>query len=111
VRSSVYNLAQILEKKYEKQIKLFEQSIRSEYTKNVYLTCLRKYFEFPASIKKKIFDETDSRKVEVNIIDFVISLKKQGKGFGAIHNYVSAVCKYYSQGIEQGFQSIYQSNG
>lgn len=26
---------------------------------------------------------------------FVISLKKQGKGFAAISNYVSAICKYY----------------
>jgi integrase len=84
-----------MEKKYEKQIKLCEQSIRSEYTKKVYLTCLRKYFEFPASSKNKIFDETDSRKVEDNIIDFIISLKKQSKGFAAIHNYVCAICKYY----------------
>ena len=95
MRSLHVKKMQILDKKYEKQIKLFEQSIRSEYTKKVYLTCLRKYFEFPASIKNKIFDETDSRKVEDNIIDFVISLKKKGKGFGAIHNYVSAICKYY----------------
>lgn len=84
-----------MEKKAAKQIKLFEQSIRSEYTKKVYLTCLRKYFEFPASSKNKIFDETDSRKIEDNIIDFIISLKKKGKGFAAIHNYVCAICKYY----------------
>jgi len=38
---------------------------------------------------------SDGRKVENHIIDFVIYLKKQGKGFSAISNYVSAICKYY----------------
>lgn len=84
---------QILEKKHSKQIKLFEQSIRSEYTKKVYMTCLRKYFEFPGLSKSKA--SMDSRKIEDHIIDFIISLKKQGKGFAAIHNYVSAISKYY----------------
>jgi integrase len=72
---------------------LFEQSIRSEYTGEVYRTCLNKYFQFPSSIK--FLNVTDPRKVEDNVISFVISLKKQGKGYSAIHNYVSAICKYY----------------
>jgi integrase len=72
---------------------LFEQSIRSEYTGKVYKTCLKKYFNFPSS--RKFIHATDPRKVEDNVIQFVISLKKQGKGFSAIHNYVSAICKYY----------------
>ena len=86
-------MEQILDKKHSKKINLFEQSIRSEYTKNVYMTCLRKYLEFPGS--SKIIDNVDGRNVENHIIDFVISLKKQGKGFTAIRNYVSAICKYY----------------
>lgn len=84
---------QILEKKHSKKINLFEQSIRSEQTKKVYMTCLGKYFEFPGS--SKIDATMDSRKIEDHIIDFVISLKKQGKGFSAINNYVFAICKYY----------------
>ena len=72
---------------------LFEQSIRSMYTGKVYRTCLKKYFEFPAT--RKYIRETDPRKIEDNVIQFVISLKKQGKGFSAIHNYVSAISKYY----------------
>jgi len=72
---------------------LFEQSIRSVYTGKVYRTCLKKYFEFPSSLK--FIHVTDPRKIEDNVIQFVISLKKQGKGFSAIHNYVSAICKYY----------------
>ena len=69
-------MAQILDKKYDKQIKLFDQSIRSEHTKKVYLFCLRKYFEFPAT--EKFLVETDAKKIEDNVINFVIYLKKQG---------------------------------
>jgi integrase len=58
----------------------------------VYTVCLNKYLEFPSSNKKHA---TDPRKVEQHVIEFVIFLKKQGKTFAAIHNYVSAICKYY----------------
>jgi len=83
---------QILQKKQSKKIKLFEQAIRSEHTKRVYTVCLNKYLEFPGSNKKHA---TDPKKIEQHVIDFVIFLKKQGKTFAAIHNYVSAICKYY----------------
>src|SRR4030095_11915919 len=82
-----------IHEKQSKKINLFEQSIRSEETKKVYMTCLKKYFEFPES--RKIDSAMDSRKIEEHIINFVIYLKKQGKGFAAITNYVSAICKYY----------------
>jgi len=84
----------LLEKAAKKiNLDLFEQSIRSKYTGKVYTTCLKKYFEFPSS--RKFLECKDLRKVEDNVIQYVISLKKQGKGFSAIHNYVSAICKYY----------------
>ena len=86
-------MEQILQKKYDKKIKLFEQSIRSEHTKKVYTVCLNKYLEFPGSNKSK--HATDPKKIEQHVIDFIIFLKKQGKTFAAIHNYVSAICKYY----------------
>ncbi len=60
----------------------------------MYLFCLSKYFDFPASKKLKS-NNADSRKIEDNIINFIIHLKKQGKAFTAITNYVSAICKYY----------------
>lgn len=63
--------------------------------KKVYITCLKKYFEFPGAIKVIDNVNPDGKKVENHIIDFVISLKKQGKGFAAISNYVSTICKYY----------------
>jgi integrase len=89
---------QKLEQKQDKKInlKLFEQSIKSEQTKRVYLVYLNKYFEFPGSNKFIECDRsTDPRKIEEHIINFVIAKKKEGKGFTAIHNYISAVCKYY----------------
>lgn len=88
-------MEQILQKKHLKKINLFEQSIRSEETKKVYITCLKKYFEFPGRMKVIDYANPDGKKVENHIIDFVISLKQQGKGFAAISNYVSAICKYY----------------
>jgi len=84
-------MRQKLVQKHSKQIKLFEQSIKSEETKKVYLACLNKYLQFP----RKNLAESDPKKVEEHIINFVISLKKQGKGLSAIHNYVCAIYKYY----------------
>jgi len=86
-------LAQKLPKKINLNLELFEQCIKSEYTKKVYLACLKKYFEFPGS--RKLISATDTRKIEDQITDFITSMKKQGKSFAAIHNYVSAICKYY----------------
>ena len=61
----------------------------------MYLTCLKKYFEFPGALKFIDNTNQDGRKVENHKIEFVISLKKQGKGFAAISNYVASICKYY----------------
>ncbi len=72
---------------------MFEESIKSEYTKKVYSTCLRIYFDFPGS--KKFIDSTNVKEIEDHVVEFVSSMKKQGKSFAAIHNYVSAICKYY----------------
>jgi site-specific recombinase XerC len=82
---------QKLAEKLADKINLFEQSIKSEYTRTVYITCLNKYLEY-VGVKKL---GSDPRKIEDSIINFVISMKKQGKSFAAINNYVSAICKYY----------------
>jgi integrase len=78
-------------------IKLFNESIRSEYTRKVYTVCLNKFFEFVGSNYEIIEcdSSTDIKEIEQHVIDFVIFLKNEGKGFAAIHNYVSAICKYY----------------
>lgn len=88
-------MEQKLQKKYAKTINLesFEQSIKSEYTRRVYITCLKKYFQFPGS--SKFINATDTKKIEDHITDFITCMKKEGKSFRAIYNYVSAICKYY----------------
>jgi hypothetical protein len=73
---------QKLAEKLADKINLFEQSIKSEYTRRVYTTCLNKYLEY-VGVKKL---GSDPRKIEDNIINFVISMKKQGKSFAAINN-------------------------
>jgi integrase len=92
-----HKIMQKLVQKQPKTINLnfkkFEQSIKSGYTRVVYTTCLKKYFEFPGS--SKFINATDTRKIEDHITDFITSMKKEGKSFRAIYNYVSAICKYY----------------
>jgi hypothetical protein len=89
-------LAQKHPKKINLNLELLEQSIKSEYTRNVYIVCLKKYFQFQGSSEFVECDHTtDPRKVEKHIIDYIISLKKEGKGYSGIKNYVSAIFKYF----------------
>jgi len=106
-RKKLQKLEQKLSKKINQNLKLFDQSIKSEYTRTVYTICLNKFFEFVQSNpgyssnhKNKIIEcdqstQTDPREIEQSIIDFVISNKKEGKIYSAIRNYVSAICRYY----------------
>ncbi|MDW0188938.1 MAG: hypothetical protein QOA70_04720, partial [Nitrososphaeraceae archaeon] len=48
---------------------LFEQSIKSPYTRRVSRACLKKYFQFPGS--SKFINATDTRKIEDHITDFI----------------------------------------
>jgi integrase len=95
-RKNMQKFVQKQHKKINLNLELFEQSIKSEYTRNVYIVCLKKYFQFPGSSKFVECDHTtDPRNVEKHIIDYIISLKKEGKGYSGIKNYVSAISKYY----------------
>jgi len=69
-------------------LELFLESIRSIETKRAYSIYLKKYME--------LYDitETDHKKIEGTIIQFIINLKKE-KSYPAIRNYVSAVLAYY----------------
>jgi hypothetical protein len=91
---------QKIEQKHPKEInsnlKLFNESIRSEYTRKVYTVYLNKFSEFVGSNYIIECDSsTDPKEIEQYVIDFVIFLKKEGKGFSGIKNYISAICKYY----------------
>jgi hypothetical protein len=87
-------MQKLVPEKINSNLKLFNESMKSEYTKKVYTVCLNKYFQFVGSSKNRIIQcdhLTDPRKIEECIIDFVISMKKEGKGYSAIHNYVSGI--------------------
>ena len=87
-------MLQNLLQKHPKKIKLFQQSIKSEETRRTYTVYLNKYLQFPGSAK--FFSAvSDPRRIENHIRDFIISMKEQDKSFSAIHNYVSAIIKYY----------------
>jgi len=73
------------------ELKLFLESCRSEETKKHYTFCIKKYFDFIGNVT---FDNRKS--IEDKIIEFIISLKKEGKSRAAIHNYVAPVKSFYS---------------
>ena len=75
---------------YHVSLELFYESIsiRSLESKRVYSTNLNKYAE------KYNLKESDPRKIEAMMIDFIVALKKE-KSHSAIRNYVSAILAYY----------------
>ena len=79
-----------------KKIKLFLESIKSEETRRVYIAYLKKWFDYLDKKNITLQLHSNPNKIEQKIIDFVISMKEQSKSFSAIHNYVSAVIKFYT---------------
>ena len=79
--------------KLDKKIKFFEQSIKSEETRRVYTAYLQKYLQFPGF--PRITGDSNPRKIEEHMINFIISMKKESKSYAAIHNYVSAIFAFY----------------
>ena len=73
------------------ELKLFLESCRSEETKQHYSFCLKKYFNFVGELSFN-----NRKAIEDKIIEFIISLKKEGKSGAAIQNYVAPVKSFYS---------------
>ena len=42
-----------------------------------------------------LLSEKDPRVIEQQIIDFIIKMTKNGKGYTSLHNYVTAVLSFY----------------
>jgi len=87
-------------KEFEKKYELFFDSIRSEETRDKYSAYLRKYFEItgteiPLSGNSIIGEKQDSKVISDQIIDFINKMKKEGKAYGAIHNYVTVILSFY----------------
>ena len=82
--------------KHIEKIKLYEESIKSEYTRKARLVYFKKYTDylgpkFDLLLKK---EHPDVKKIEQSIIDFIILLKKNKK-YSAIHNYFFAITGFY----------------
>lgn len=87
-------MAQKLVQKHDNnQIKLFQESLKSPYTRKAYLLNLRKYFQFRANISSARAS-SDPRKIEQSIIDYIILLKKE-KSYSVIHSHVAAILAFY----------------
>ncbi len=75
---------------------LFEESIKSEETKKVYIFYLKKYMDYLGDQKEDPLFHGDVKAVESKIIDFIILMKKQeNKGYFAIRNHISAIFAFY----------------
>jgi integrase len=77
----------------QEEFRLLINSIKSEETKKSYVTCIKRYMEMQGI--NNLLSDNNPRLIENQIIDFVIKMKKQGKGFYAIHNYLTALISFY----------------
>jgi integrase len=75
------------------ETELFFNSIKSKQTRIKYSSYLKKYQEITGI--KDLLAEKDPRIIERQIIDFINLLKKQGKNWGSIHNYVAMILAFY----------------
>jgi len=82
-----------LELEIQQSYILFSSSIRSHETRKTYTLLLKKFIEYLG--EEDILLGNDSKQIERRIIEFIISLKQQGKQYSAIHNYVSAITAFY----------------
>jgi Phage integrase, N-terminal SAM-like domain len=88
------------------ELELFLESCRSEETKKHYSICLRKYLNF-AGEGKLSFNDPNPKSIEEKIIEFIISLKKEGKSYRAIVNYIAPVKSLYAiNGIQLNTKKI-----
>jgi integrase len=69
-------------------IELFFDSIKSDHTKRCYDYYLKKYGHDKLTAR-------DPKIAESEIIDFILQMKKEGKSFYAISNYVTALISFF----------------
>jgi integrase len=77
--------------------RLFLNSIKSNATKHMYLTCLQRYLEFAnyKTINDLVEKYKDQKDKERKVINFVIQLKEEGKNFRSIRNYLTPIISFY----------------
>jgi integrase len=81
------------EQEQKLEVELFLDSIRSNETKNKYTSYLKRYLDITQL--QNPLSQTDPRLIERQIIDFIIKMKKEGKNYGAIQNYITTILSFY----------------
>ncbi len=75
------------------KIELFLSSIRSPETRMCYNIYFKKYQEFMG--QNDLFCGDNPRLIEEKIIEYIVNMKANGKGYSTIHNYAAAVMAFY----------------
>jgi integrase len=73
-------------------VTLFLESCRSQETRNSYQLSFQKYMKF---VGDDLFFDNNPRIIESKIIEFILSLRMEGKSNGAISNYLNAIKSFY----------------
>lgn len=71
-------------------LKLYANSFKSKVTARSYTFYLKKFNNDLVSLTK-----LSQKEAEDKIIQFIISKKDKGVGWGPLHLYVAALCKFY----------------
>jgi len=77
-----------------REIKLFSKSVGKETWKK-YKPYLKTYMKTMGLTVNDLISEKDPKKVEDQLINFIIRMAEHGKSWGAINNYKSCMLKFY----------------
>ena len=75
------------------QVELFLKSCRSQQTRKNYEVSFQKYIDFVG--EKNLFCDNNPRQIEEKIIEFILSLRDEGKSHSAISNYLHPIKAFY----------------
>ena len=82
-----------LELEKHKSYILFSSSIRSDETRKTYTLLLKKFIEYLG--ETDVLFGNEAKQFVSRIIEFIMTLREQGKQYSAIHNYVSSITAFY----------------
>ena len=78
----------------QQQVELFLKSCRSQQTRNNYEVSFQKYIDFVGG-DNNLFCNNNVRQIEDKIIEFILSMRDEGKSYSAISNYLHPIKAFY----------------
>jgi integrase len=91
-------LAEVLDQDQNKHLlKMYNAAFKSKFTARAYITHIKKYATETENGDLDLVSllNLTQREAEDRLIQFIITNKENGMAWGALHNYVSAVAKFY----------------